>query len=198
VTQTAPYNEKELLLRVSTGDESAFAVLFAHHRDQLFGYLLKITKSRDMAEEIVSDVFLKLWVGRELLVNIENLGGFLHKVAHNKAMDFFKTTARQARLQQQYALRLDRLGDKDSFEVLEEQECRRIVLEAVNQLPPQRQLIYKMSREQGLTHEQIATALNLSRHTIKNAIIAANRSISEHLQQFYPGDTALFCLFFCT
>lgn len=189
------YNERELLQRVAVGDQDAFARIFETYRQGLYTYLLRITKSEVVAEDILVDVFMKLWVGREMLVRIENLDGFLHKVAYNKAMDFFKTTARHARLQQVYAQRISGQAEPTQEDWLIDEECRRIFQEAVNQLPPQRKLIYTLSREQGLTHEEIAQALHLSRNTVKSTIMAANRSISEYLQKFYPGNAALSCLF---
>lgn len=189
------YQEKELLIRIAAGDENAFAQVFELYRLRLYNYLLRITKFPVIAEDLVVDVFMKLWVGRELLVNVYDLEGFLHKVAYNKAMDFFTTTARHTRLLQVYAERIDGHTERLADELMVDDECRRILLEAVNQLPPQRKLIYTLSREKGLTHEQIAGALNLSRNTVKNSIVSASRSISEYLQKYYPGKTALSCLF---
>ena len=189
------YNERELLQRVADGDQDAFARIFEMYRQRLYTYLLGIIKSAAVAEDILVDVFMKLWIGREMLVRIENLEGFLHKVAYNKAMDFFKTTARHARLQQVYAQRISDQTERSLDEGLIDEECRRILQNAINQLPPQRKLIYTLSREQGLTHEEIARALNLSRNTVKSTIMAATRSISEYLQKKYPGNAALSVLF---
>jgi len=190
------YNERELLQRVAVGDQDAFARIFETYRQKLYTYLLRITKSEVVAEDILVDVFMKLWIGREMLIRIENLDGFLHKVAYNKAMDFFKTTARHARLQQVYAQRISGQAERSLEDWLIDEECRRILHNAINQLPPQRKLIYTLSREQGLTHEEIARALNLSRNTVKSTIMAATRSISEYLQKNYPGNAAFSCLFF--
>ena len=180
--------------QVAAGNQDAFARIFETYRQPLYSYLLAITKSAVVAEDILVDVFMKLWIGREMMVRIENLEGFLHKVAYNKAMDFFKTTARHARLQQVYAQRLSDQSERSLDDWLIDEECLRILQDAVNQLPPQRKLIYTLSREQGLTHEEIARALNLSRNTVKSTIMAATRSISEYLQKKYPGNAALSCL----
>jgi RNA polymerase sigma-70 factor (ECF subfamily) len=189
------YNERELLLQVADGSQDAFGRIFEMHRQRLYTYLLGITKSSEVAEDILVDVFMKLWIGREMLLRVENLEGFLHKVAYNKAMDFFKTTARHARLQQVYAQRIDQ-PEQNPEDWLIDEEARRILREAVNQLPPQRKLVYTLSREQGLTYDEIAKALNLSRNTVKGTIMAATRSISEYLQKKYPGNAALSALFF--
>ncbi|HEX6430671.1 MAG TPA: RNA polymerase sigma-70 factor [Niastella sp.] len=192
------YHERELLQRVAGGDQDAFAHIFEMYRQRLYTYLAGITKSPEVAEDILVDVFMKLWIGREMLVRVENLEGFLHKVAYNKAMDFFKTTARHARLQQVYAQRISDQVERSLDDWLIDEECRRILHDAINQLPPQRKLIYTLSREQGLTHEEIARALHLSRNTVKSTIMAATRSISEYLQKNYPGNAAFSCFFFLT
>jgi RNA polymerase sigma-70 factor (ECF subfamily) len=195
VPEQPPYNERELLQQVADGSQDAFARIYEMHRQRLYNYLLGITKAAEVAEDILVDVFMKLWIGREMLVRIENLEGFLHKVAYNKAMDFFKTTARHARLQQVYAQRIDQ-PQQNLEDWLIDEEARRILREAINQLPPQRKLIYTMSREQGLSYDEIAKALHLSRNTVKGTIMAATRSISEYLQKKYPGNAALSALFF--
>lgn len=189
------YNERELLQQVAHGSQDAFARIYEKHRQRLYNYLLGITKAAQVAEDILVDVFMKLWIGREMLVRIENLEGFLHKVAYNKAMDFFKTTARHARLQQVYAQRIDQ-PQQNPEDWLIDEEARRILREAINQLPPQRKLIYTMSREQGLSYDEIAKVLHLSRNTVKGTIMAATRSISEYMHKKYPGNAAFSALFF--
>ena len=190
------YDEKELLLQVAEGDEQAFNILFARYRNQLYSYLLRITKSPEVAEDIVVDIFMKLWVGKDLLHNIRELQPFLHKVAYNKAMDFFKVTARRARLQNIYIKRAGQQPEKMADEILIDAESRRILREAINRLSPKRKIIYDMSREQGLTYDQIADALNLSRNTVKATIQAATHSISQYLRKNYKGKGNFTLLFF--
>ena len=79
----SPYTDKELLLKIAEGDQVAFSILFEQYRNRLFTYLFKITKSAETSEEIVLDVFLKIWHGKEAIIEIENIDAFLFKVAHN-------------------------------------------------------------------------------------------------------------------
>ncbi|GAA4315239.1 RNA polymerase sigma-70 factor [Compostibacter hankyongensis] len=188
-------DDAALLSGLAAGDEAAFNMLFERYRDKLYGYLRKITKSAEVAEEIVVDIFVKLWEGRELAIQIRQMEPFLHKVAYHKAVDFLKTASRHARLQQAYLERLERSSEKTADDLLIDTECRKLLREAVNRLPPKRKLIYTLSREQGLTHDQIAAALNLSRNTVKNTMMAATRSISSFLQHQGLGKAAL-SLFF--
>lgn len=189
------YDETTLLARIAEGDEAAFNVIFERYRDKLYHYMLKITKLPEISEEIVMDVFMKLWFGRELLSNIRQLEGFLHKVAYYKAIDFLRVTSRQSRLQEAYAKRMEKEPEKRADELMIDEEMRQLLYNAIKQLPPKRKLIYKLSREKGLTHDQIAEALHLSRNTVKNNIVSANKSISDFLRNSDIGRAAFSVLF---
>lgn len=189
------HDDALLLASLSAGDETAFNSLFERYRSKLYQYLLKITKSPEISEEIVIDIFVKLWVGRELIPQVGHLESFLHKIAYHKAIDFLRTTSRHVRLQKIYVDRMEQDPGQRADEVLIDAETRQLLHKAVLSLPPQRKLIYTLSREQGLTHEQIATALNLSRNTVKNSIAAAIKTITEFLQQHSSGKS-VYLIFF--
>src|SRR5688572_23138291 len=93
-------DENSLLQQIAQGNEIAYRALFDQYKDKLFNYLFRITKSKEIAEVLVIDVFLKLWIGRDLITEIKNIEAFLHKVACNKALDFFRLAARHKRLQE--------------------------------------------------------------------------------------------------
>lgn len=185
-----------LLARLADGDERAFNILFERYRARLYNYLLKITKSPEISEEIIIDIFVKLWVGRKVMDQVQNLGSFLHKVVYHKAIDFLRTTARHTRLQNAYIARIKSEPEKLPDELLIDAEFRQILRKAIYQLPPKRRLIYTLSREQGLTHDEIARTLNLSRNTVKNSIVAATKSISEYLQDNSSNKAVFPLLFF--
>ncbi|SKC96393.1 RNA polymerase sigma-70 factor, ECF subfamily [Chitinophaga ginsengisegetis] len=175
------YNETELLTKIAAGDEAAFKQLFEHHRKKLYQYVLAVTKSREVAEEIVIDVFLKLWTGRELITHIQHMDAFLFKVAYNKAMDFFKLAAKNAKLQKLVSEQMAAHQEQSADYSLLNNECREILNNAYKQLSPQRRLMITLSREKGMTHEEIATELNLSRNTVKNTITDSLKIIKQYL-----------------
>jgi RNA polymerase sigma factor (sigma-70 family) len=190
------HTDEQLLHLLKDGDEAAFTELFGRYRNKLYYYLIKHTKSSEIAEEIVTDIFMKLWEGRELAGQISGAGAFFHKVGYYKAMDFLRITARHARLTQAYIVRVPEEPEKPADELMIDTEMKVLLYKAISQLPPQRRLIYRLSREEGLTHEQIAEALHLSRSTVNNALTTATRSITQFLHQQVPGNAALSLLFF--
>lgn len=190
------YNEKELLQRIAGGDERAFNAVFDLYRDKLYFFLIRIVKSPEVAEEIITDIFMKLWIGHSMLYEIRDLESFLHKVAYNKAMSFFKVVSRHERLRQVYINQLDAGNIPTGEDILIDAECMRLLKEAVNALPPKRQQIYRLSREEGLTYEQIAERLQLSANTVRNSMVASNKSISQYLRKHQQKLPSIAWLFF--
>lgn len=174
--------EKALLSQIAEGNERAFRQFYDLYWAKLYNYLIRIIKSPEITEEIVVDIFLKLWTGRELLQNIQHLDGFLRKVAYNKAMDFFKIASRDEQLKRIIAREMETEETCGADHRLLDGESKNILQQAILQLSAQRRLIFTLSREEGLTHDQIARQLNLSRNTVRNSIAEALRSIREYLK----------------
>lgn len=187
----ATYTDEELLALIARGDEGAFNNLFERYRQPLYYFLLRHTKSPEIAEELVIDIFMKLWTGRELAVRIQQPAAFLYKVGYHKAMSFLRTTARHAELNKLYVQRAGSAEAPVPDDIVIHNELKQLILQAVNQLPPQRKLIYQLSREEGLSHDQIAEALHISRNTVSNSITTATRSIAQYLQEHSTGKAAL-------
>ncbi|MDO6430075.1 RNA polymerase sigma-70 factor [Flavitalea sp. BT771] len=173
----------ELLRKITAGDENAFRSLFDLYKNNLFDYLIGIVKSRQVAEELVMDIFLKLWLGREWIADIEHIEPFIKKVAYNKAIDFLRYAARNQKLQHIIAREMAGEVDRSLEMQLLEKDYQHIIQEAVRQLSPQRRLVYTMSREKGMTHDEIARELNLSIHTVSNHTKEALRSIRGFLSR---------------
>ena len=177
------HTEKELLTQVSAGDESAFQALFAGYYEQLYHYIFGFIKSKQVSEELVIDVFLKIWLGRDIIPQIHNFNAFLFRVAHNKSVDFLRSVARDPKFQDLLweNIQLANNAPADSSILVQEYEDK--LREAVSLLPPQRKKVYQLSREQDMTHDQIAAQLNLSKHTINNHIVEAQRFIRTYLSK---------------
>lgn len=183
MSQNNLYPGKELLLQISKGNEKAFKTLFTTHYDQLRNYIFLITKSKQVAEELTMDVFLKIWLGREIIPQIEKFDAFLFRVAHNKSIDFLRSVARDPKFQDLLhdQIQIANNTQADSSVILHEYESK--LREAVSLLSPQRKKIYQLSREQDLTHDQIATHLKLSKNTVNNHIVEAQKFIRTYLSK---------------
>lgn len=174
--------ETNLLQEVAAGNEKAFQQLFEWHYGKLYNYLLRVTKSKEIAEEIAIDIFVKLWIGREFIQDIRHLDAFLQKVAHNKALDFFKMAARNARMHKLIRKEMEAAREQEADYRLMDSEYQHLITQAIDQLSPQRKMVFTMSRVEGLTHDEIARRLQLSRNTVRNTIAESLKSIRQFLQ----------------
>jgi RNA polymerase sigma-70 factor (ECF subfamily) len=175
--------DTNLLYEIASGNEAAFELLFEQQRGRLYNYMLKITKSEVVAEEIVLDVFLKLWVGRDLLPEIKNMDAFLNKVAYNKALDFLKIASRKKEFHKIIAKQIEMNQQQEADHKLLDSEYQSILKKALDQLSPQRRMIFTLSRMEGLNNEEIAKQLNLSRNTVRNTLHESLQSVKEYLRQ---------------
>lgn len=168
---------------IASGNEEAFKTLFEKHRGKLYNYLFSIVKSKEIAEEIVIDVFMKMWTGRELMTDIQNMDAFLHKVAYNKALDFLRIASRNAALQKLVKREMEYVKEKEADHKMLEQECQEIIDQAIRQLSPRRRTIFTLSRVDGLSYDEIAQKLHLSRNTVRNTMAETFRSIRSFLHK---------------
>ena len=188
---THPINDvKVLLLRVSEGDESAFAQLFKTHYNQLGDFILRITESEQLTQEIVQDVFLKIWMNRQSLAGIHCFKAYLMVVARNHAFNCLKQIAREKsrkRAWEHSVLHLA-LNNTDEEALTDKGQ---LIDEAVELLPPRQKNVYLLSRREGISQEGIAQKLNISHETVKKHMVLALRFLKNHLRT----NTNLFLLF---
>lgn len=186
------YDENELLALASTGNEQAFATLFHTYKNKLYGYLYRITESNEITEDIIQEIFLKLWKDKSELIKITQFDGYLFKMAKNQTINAFKNAARQSLLLAEYFENQD-IEVNSTENMIQFDETQKLLKEIVESLPPQQKLIFKLSREQYLKHEEIAEMLNLSPSTVKNHIIQALSTIKHKLK--YQAAIYIFYVF---
>jgi len=178
--EIAHADERELLMQVASGNEHAFGQLFMRHHQQLGGHMLRITSSIELAEEVVQDVFLKIWFTRESLVRVDNFKAYLFVISKNHALNCLKKLAKERALIKQ----LEDVGAGSlSPEVAGTDMYYNLLDEAIDQLPPQQQKVYLLSRHGRLKYAEIADQLELSRETVKKYLQIATMSITEYVHE---------------
>lgn len=187
------YNEKELIRLLAGDDASAFRQLFERYSDNIYGVAMAYTKSPDTAEEIVQDVFVKIWMNRSKLLLVERFDDYLFIVARNYILNHLRNNKKN---KQFTTLLSEHFGGytitpEDEFLV---KESQKLIEQAVAALPPQQQIVYQLRRKQELSLDEIAGRLNISRNTARNHLNQALKQIKEYLRT-HSGDTLfLACL----
>ncbi|HEX6429064.1 MAG TPA: RNA polymerase sigma-70 factor [Niastella sp.] len=183
------HNEKDLIRLLAGDDEIAFRELFERYSDNIYGVALAYTKSPDTAEEIVQDVFVKIWMNRSKLQAVERFADYLFIVARNYILNYLRNNKKN---KQFTALLSEHFGEytttpEDEFLL---KESQKLIEQAVAALPPQQQMVYQLRRKQELSLEEIASQMNISRNTARNHLNQALKHIKEHLKT-HTGDALL-------
>lgn len=170
------YRENELLMQLSNGNPIAFEKIYYSYSPKLFASLLKLVKSDSIAQEILQDVFLKVWENRKNIDPEKSFRSYLFTIAENKAYDFFRRAARDKKLYETLIA-----AATEHYEHIEtdffSKEDSKIIEKAIGSLPPQRQLIFRLSKQEELSYDEISKRLGISVSTISDHIVKANKSI---------------------
>jgi RNA polymerase sigma-70 factor (ECF subfamily) len=166
----SPYDETNLASLLASGDETAFSHIYKKYWNKIYSISLTYLKSVQLAEDAVQEVFLKLWAKREQVAKVQNLEAFIFIIARNHLIDALKKTTGDLAFRPNDWLPDDLLlpPDQLSLKILQKK-----IADAIEKLPPQQKNVIKMSRELGLTHEQIAAKLGINKKTVKNHIVRA-------------------------
>lgn len=168
--------DKTLLKRIARDDERAFRIIFDRYKERFYAAAWKMTRSSDMSEEIVQEVFLSLWLHRSVLSDVENPASYLFQVVYNTIAAHFKRLAVQKALKAKAYGKWPDSGNYTEEKVLEK-ESYQILHQIIRQLPLQQQLIYKLSKQDGLSRNEIAERLHISPNTVKNHLLKAMKFI---------------------
>jgi RNA polymerase sigma-70 factor (ECF subfamily) len=168
--------DKALLQQVSEGDQNAFKQLFKIHKDAIYSIAFTFAKSVELSEEIVQDVFLKIWLRRANLNDIQNFKAYLFVTTRNHVYHVLKQIA------QNYKTTLmpvedHLLVDNDTVDIVIEKEYSLLLKRAIARLPNQQREVYTLIRDHGLKRNEVACQLNLQPETVKFHLAQAMKNI---------------------
>ncbi len=170
---------KELQLKISAdGDQHAYAQLYLAYMPYLLRFARSIIKNNELAEEVVSDVFIKVWQNRAELGRIDNLKLYLYVSAKNTALNYLSRHFRKDIISlEEMSLNIS-MGTYNPEQLLITSEAVKKINQEIQKLPPRCRLIFKLVKEDRLRYNEIAKLLNISVKTIDNQMAIALKKIS--------------------
>jgi RNA polymerase sigma-70 factor (family 1) len=186
-------DQSKLLYELSQGNELAFTKLYNEYKNVVFSTALKITKSRMLAEEVVQDVFLKIWQNHENLAEITNIENYLFIISRNHIFDMIKKIARDTSLVVDSNYKSTSTNDTE--DAIKDDQYNIILNQIVGQLPPQQQKIYKMAKWDGLSHQKIGEDLGISTETVKKHMAQALKFVRTKISPYMNMFMTLFLFF---
>ena len=176
------YLEQELLKKIAAGDEAAFKTVYERYYQKVYAYALQILKEEALAEDVLNEVFLKLW-RREHTAKIEQLDAYLRVLTRNHTLNLLRKQrvaqqTTQVLSQQKEALH----PDPEALYLFK--ETQQLLGEAISKLPPQQKLVYQLCQEEGLKYEEAAKLMSVSKLTVKTHMQLALRFLRKHLGKY--------------
>lgn len=174
-------NEPMLLQQVASGDWEAYTQLFHYYLPKLSQYIYPFTaQSQQDTEEVIQEVFLKIWEKKESLVAIRCFDGYLFKMARNKLIDLLSGQKAMDHKHKRYALLKPTTHSEPEQELLytEYYEAART---AIDNLSPKLKTVFLLSTEQDLALDEIASTLSLPKETVKKRLYLASNTIRNYL-----------------
>lgn len=180
-------SERSLLREVAAGSEQAFRQLFERYHQQLGRYVFRITHSKELSEEIVQDVFVKIWMNHKALDGVQNFRAYLFILSKNHTLNYLRKLTRELlrenKWKEEVMHSIDHGNTPDVY--------YRLLDEAIDHLPPQQQKVYLLSRHERLKYAEIAAKLQLSPETVKGYLKTATAFIKNYINSHFEISASL-------
>lgn len=174
--------QNRLIEGLQGGDKKVFDEIFKLYYTPLCHYCMRYVSDNQVSEEIVQDLFFKLWIKREHLILHASLQSYLYKAVKNHALNYINQKKIQEKHRQYVGFNV-----KDShnpFDQLEENDLELLIKGAILKLPDKRREVFELSRHEGLKYNQIALKLNISVKTVEAQMSKALEQLRNVLKEY--------------
>jgi RNA polymerase sigma-70 factor (family 1) len=171
--------EKELIELVKIGDKCAFGQIYHNYKARICGNLVKMVKSEQIAEEILQDLFVKIWIGRANLDPEQSFKSYVFKIAENLAYDFFRKAARNKKMEA-YLTAVATPETSPVEQHIYYKEGNYVLTKAIEQLPPKRKQVYILCKIEGKSYEEVSRLLGVSISTVNEHIVKASQAVRKY------------------
>ena len=174
------HSEKDLVERLSNGDIHAFKILFANYHKKLYTFAFHLLHSREDAEEVVHDVFVKIWENKAGLKSDSSFHGYICTIAKNLIYNLLRKKSYENRYIRKMEKLLPGFHNETEDDIMSA-DLEHLYKEAIEKLPPRRKLIYNLSRDKGMSYQDISVQLHISENTVKEQMSQALKFLKEYL-----------------
>jgi RNA polymerase sigma-70 factor (family 1) len=191
-----PLAERELMQRCVEGDRQAFASLYSHYAPLLYKAIYPLTnRSKEDTEEIIQELFVKIWDRRDNMLTILSFRPFIFRMARNRVIDWY----RKKETKKSYCTFYSEHHRDEAVSVTDEllfEEYYAIAMEAIAKLPSRQKQIFNLRHTEDLSLSEIAGRLRISLHAVKKQLYQATRFIRDYLHKHGEWLVSMLLLFF--
>jgi RNA polymerase sigma-70 factor (ECF subfamily) len=171
-------NDEELFFLVKKNDANALKLLYKRYYDKLCHFAYGYVQSRDISKDVVSEVFLNIWLKRATLNIASSLKSYFYKSTRNKAIRILsKEKSNWEKLK--IVDELNIFANNSPFDKIQYKELENVIEAMLKKLPPKRQIVFRLNRVDGLSYKEISEILSISVYTVQNHMVKAMKYINE-------------------
>ena len=176
MTASSKYDEEEFLLSIASDDQQAFSAIYRRYQPEVYAFVLRLVKVPALAEDIVQDIFLKIWEARMQLPRVRHFRAFLFVTARNHTLNVLQSISRSEHalstlLKEFQLLRFDDEALSNDY--------RRFLERTLESIPPKSREVFRKCREDGLSYDQVASEMGISRNAVKKHMVSALKVLRE-------------------
>jgi len=175
-------SDKDLIEKIRNGSIEAFDILFMKYHQKLYYFSYGFLKSGEDAEDVIQEIFTQLWENRDKLNSQYSFNSYIFTITKNKVLNVIRKKVYENKYLDTVSAK-QVLLDFTTDDQVDFKELLEISQEAIDALPPKRKQVYKMSRNEGMTYEEIATHLKISKKTVENQMSMALKTLRNYLKQ---------------
>jgi RNA polymerase sigma-70 factor (ECF subfamily) len=188
-------NDIDLAHQIKFGKKEAYQELFERYAPKIYNFSLTYLKNKADAEELVQDVFLKIWEKREILDAAKNIKAYIFKIAVNTIYDFIRRKNIENAFNE-FAKANFNPSDNSTWDTVIYEDMQSSVNELISKMPDQQRRVFNLSRKKGLSNDEIAEKMELSKRTVENQLYRAIGFLKEQLKNQSVLALLLFYLFY--
>ena len=185
-------SEEVYLTRLINADRAAFAFLYEKYSPGLYQKLSKMVKISEIADELLQDVFLKVWLKKDTIDAEKSFKAWLYTVAQHTVYDYYRKLAQDKKMQE-HLIHTFAAFYNETEDYIYNKERTVVLNEAIDQLPPQRREIFRLCKLEEKSYKEVAEQLNISVSTVSNQLVHATKAVKEHVF-FHSKEFLLFAI----
>ena len=171
----------ELLIRLKNGDMLAFDQIYEIYSHKLFSFVFRILKDEAGADDVVQEVFVKIWESRERLDDYKLLNSYIFTIAYNNSIDLIRKKINNNKYLEHLKISATINFTPTIVSQIEYDELNKEVEKLIVKLPERQKQVYLLHREEGLTYPEIAERLGISKNTVENHMVKALKYLRHNL-----------------
>ena len=189
-------DERSLVLRLIDGDEDAFCELYASYKNRLIYFAMRFLKSREYAEDVFQDAFTVIWQGRRFINPDTSFSSYLYTIVRNRVLNQLRDLDNQDKLKEQILAQAVDYTEDTKRRIMAD-DLRHLIACAMQQLTVRQREVFRMSREEQMSHQEIADALGISINTVQEHISTSLRVLRVYLEKHKVLGADLILLLIC-